>query len=438
MKKQLEQLESEAGSKSARGGVRKALASIGIVGGLVAISAGLGSAPALADTPSEDLTGSRTEPVAAPSRHGDDTRAHLSRSTMPVRDYVIQPGAVLSPGATADEVAIWEIYVKIATPAFINEHMSTYETYNNPNSNVAASVSQDSADPSKWQLEVNLAWASDKDLLTETLIHEFAHVLSLNTDEVDLTYASCEKLELWEGCPQPDSQILGFYENFWEPYGDAAPPQDNYDWNVADAWYATHESDYVSNYAAMNIVEDYAETWAAFVVTDVQPTGDTVLADKFEFLWTDAEQLELRKNIRIALGFDVAPTPTPGTTVTPTATPTATATPTPTATATTEPTATATTEPTSTATTEPTATATTEPTATSTPGTTITVTPSPSTSASASTSATPTETAVAAGEDTLATTGGEFNATLAFGIAGSVLLAGTALLLAQKKRKQDA
>ena len=159
MKKQLEQLESETGSrsKSARGGVRKTLASIGIVGGLVAISAGFGSAPALADTPSEDLTGSRTEPVAAPSRHGDDTRSHLSRSILPVRDYVIQPGAVLPPGVTAEEAAVWEIYVKIATPAFISEHMSTYETYNNPSSNTAASVNQDPDDASKWQLKVNLA-----------------------------------------------------------------------------------------------------------------------------------------------------------------------------------------------------------------------------------------------------------------------------------------
>jgi hypothetical protein len=151
-------------------------------------------------------------------------------------------------------------------------------------------------------LVANAAYADDADTLLQTLIHEYAHVLSLNVDQVPEVSGPCDTLELSEGCALPTSFIYAFQTEFWDAYGDGAPEPDNDDPDVADTFYAAHEEDFVSDYAATNVTEDFAESFAAFVL-EAEPDADTPLAQKIDFFWGVPEFVPIRTRISDDFGL---------------------------------------------------------------------------------------------------------------------------------------
>lgn len=146
-------------------------------------------------------------------------------------------------------------------------------------------------------------YADDSDTLLQALIHEYAHVLSLNVDQVPEASGSCETLELSEGCALPTSFIDDFQVEFWVAYGEDAPGPDNDDADVAYAFYETHEEDFVSDYAATNVTEDFAESFAAFVL-EAEPDSDSPLAQKLDFFWNVPEFVEIRAHISEEFGLE--------------------------------------------------------------------------------------------------------------------------------------
>jgi len=113
-----------------------------------------------------------------------------------------------------------------------------------------------------------------------TDIHEFGHLLSLNSDQVD-PYAEedeCSTLFLDEGCANESSYIYAFYQEFW---GDEESDQ-------AD--------DYVNDYAMSNIYEDFAESRSYFVLT-ARPDGRTIAEDKVRFFYDYDELVMLKADI---------------------------------------------------------------------------------------------------------------------------------------------
>jgi hypothetical protein len=99
--------------------------------------------------------------------------------------------------------------------------MSSYRVGIAPDSDTLAYVSPDPDAPGRWTLAANEAFADDRDLLTSTLVHEFAHVLSLNTTEIDADSGPCPTLAVSEGCARAGSAILDFQRQFWAAYADA-------------------------------------------------------------------------------------------------------------------------------------------------------------------------------------------------------------------------
>ncbi|WPK12894.1 putative zinc-binding metallopeptidase [Lysinibacillus louembei] len=132
-----------------------------------------------------------------------------------------------------------------------------------------------------WTLGMN---KENIELASETMItyiHEYAHYLSLKDGEQNIWVElnACEDVLIEEeGCFYEDAYLTDFYQQFWNPASE-------------------YEDDYVSGYASSSVVEDFAESFAHFVLTP-QPTElDTLAAEKIAFFYEYEYFVELRAQI---------------------------------------------------------------------------------------------------------------------------------------------
>ena len=225
-----------------------------------------------------------------------------------VEMYEVDDAGTLNPTPASDSLtaSVWATFVRVATPEFAADVMIEYQVGDAPDSDTLAYVHR-SDDPEYWVLAANLASSDDLATLVPTLIHEYSHILTLSTEQIDPDAASCSTLELDEGCANPESTMQRFEEQFWAGYTDA-PDASNSSWDVTDAFYAEHSEDFVSDYAATNVVEDVAESFMTFVMED-RPTGDSVVAAKLEFFWAVPEYVAIRERIRAEFASDLGLVP---------------------------------------------------------------------------------------------------------------------------------
>lgn len=218
-----------------------------------------------------------------------------------VEVYTVEPDASLSPTGDETTESVWDMFVRIVTPEVAGSVIRDFRVGDSESSDTLAYVLQ-TDDPEQWTLVVNLAYASDEDLLLSTLIHEYAHILSLSPGQTDPEAWSCDTLQLDEGCAEPDSALWAFDQEFWAQYGSDAPDPANADADLAYEFYLDHEDDFVSDYAATNVVEDFAESFMTFVL-EPEPDSDTMIAQKLLFFWDRPEYVEIRDHVRAEFGL---------------------------------------------------------------------------------------------------------------------------------------
>ncbi len=107
---------------------------------------------------------------------------------------------------------------------------------------VLSAVEQMSNDPHRWVLETDIADMLDRKNLAFTLLHEYGHLLTLNSSQVppdlyvfsnpnstrarERATAACAAYFPGEGCSLSGSYINSFFERFWT---------DTYDeWSLID------------------------------------------------------------------------------------------------------------------------------------------------------------------------------------------------------------
>lgn len=219
----------------------------------------------------------------------------------PVEVYDVSWEATLSPEPTAAAAAVWDMWLRIVTPEVAGAVILDFRVGDSTESDTMAFVVQ-SDDPALWTLAANLAYADDQDLLLSTLVHEYAHVISLSPGQIDPYASSCDTLSLDEGCALPDSAIDEFDREFWSGFGPDAPDPTNADADVAYEFYLAHEEDFVSDYAATNVVEDFAESFMTFVL-EGEPSGDSVVARKLLFFWDRPDYVDIRDHVRAEFGY---------------------------------------------------------------------------------------------------------------------------------------
>lgn len=235
--------------------------------------------------------------------HGDDHDHDIDEEEV-LGTFAVDGDTIDLSNAATPEVAeqaqeVWERFTQII-PADQREMLTSFELnsaeagggYVYPNDN-----------PSTWSMGISLGLGEDLDYV---LIHEFAHLLTLQAEEVppaaDDNPDACSTYFTGEGCALSGSTMAEFVQRFWpqSQLDEIRGLQEAEDYDGLDAFYRENADDFVTDYATTNPAEDLAETFTAFVLNN-QPTGDTIADEKVNLLWADADMVELRDQIRASL-----------------------------------------------------------------------------------------------------------------------------------------
>jgi hypothetical protein len=182
---------------------------------------------------------------------------------------------------------------------------------------ILASVSPNYDNPAEWTLEVDTLDSDDNYDLTFTLIHEFGHLLTLNskqvpvnrrvfynkddTDIYDQAVAECPQYFTGEGCSNSGSYINEFFNRFWTQFYkewqeiDLIEDKDVY-YEKLDDFYYTYQDQFLTDYAATSPAEDMAESWAFFILSP-KPEFNSIADEKILFFYEYPELVQLRATI---------------------------------------------------------------------------------------------------------------------------------------------
>lgn len=212
--------------------------------------------------------------------------------------------ASLDPEPDGLAADIWNTWVQLAGADAVAATVTQYRVIESESSPLLAYVYNE-ANRQRFTLAVNLAAASDDVLLLSTLVHEWSHVVSLTTDQFELDTAFgdptlCATIQLLEGCALPEAYLWQFYERFWAGYG-KHPDIQNQAPAIAAEFYRANEGDFVSEYAATNLLEDFAESFTYFVrsddLSDLPELGDGAIG-RVQFFAEFPELVDLRDHMR--------------------------------------------------------------------------------------------------------------------------------------------
>lgn len=170
---------------------------------------------------------------------------------------------------------------------------------------VAAFVRPIDEELGEWLLAVDPAFGEPADL-AETLVHELAHLLTLNGGQVDTRgpdRPTCPTEPTSQGCSLPGSIYDDYVHQAWDPAvlrrwwelyerTDGEPDQEE-----LAAFHEEYREHFVSPYAASDPEEDLAETLAAWC-TGRRVSGEPILA-KVDFLARRAELAQLPQRCRV-------------------------------------------------------------------------------------------------------------------------------------------
>jgi len=219
---------------------------------------------------------------------------------------------------------IWKYFTRLI-PAKQREALKGFSIITDGKYNVLASVNQSSKDPHRWNLNVDIADADPKTILTFTLLHEYGHLLTLNAEQAAISMpvydnpddediyeseaSACPQYFTGEGCSNPDSYINKFFNRFWTGFYtewqviDAETDEDSR-FNMLDDFYATYQDQFLTDYAPTSPAEDIAESWTFFLLSP-KPEPTSIADEKILFFYEYPELVELRMQIldRICVEF---------------------------------------------------------------------------------------------------------------------------------------
>ncbi|MGY3725109.1 Putative zinc-binding metallo-peptidase [Granulicatella balaenopterae] len=126
-----------------------------------------------------------------------------------------------------------------------------------------------------------------------TLIHELGHIISMNESQMAQKQADESDYQVEEGTFAKESYLAVYYDEFWRNMNQ----KDEEDESQVTKRYEDNPDSFISEYAATNPVEDFAETFAAFVTKD-KPSGTTILDQKIQFFYRYPKLEKIRQELR--------------------------------------------------------------------------------------------------------------------------------------------
>jgi hypothetical protein len=217
---------------------------------------------------------------------------------------------------TAAHQKLWKYFASLI-PLENRGSLAEFSVMTDGQDNVLAAVAQTNTDPTLWDLEVDIADSQDYYYLTYTYVHEFAHLLTLGSNQVPPSnavfnnpdnneiyleeVAACPNFFPGEGCANSDSYINQYYAKFWINIYDEwnsinLEETDDVYYKRLDKFYYKYQDQFLTDYSVTHPAEDIAEAFSFFVFSD-KPAGDTIAEQKILFFYNYPELVNLRTNI---------------------------------------------------------------------------------------------------------------------------------------------
>lgn len=145
----------------------------------------------------------------------------------------------------------------------------------------------------KYDIYVNSATLGEnKNILISTIIHEFAHMVTLNHYQVNKEIEGAEECQSYlaqEGCARNNSYINSFYQEFWEGKFNV--------YDGAEVNYNKSPDSFVTKYSATNPGEDIAESFVKFIFEEKK--DETIASKKINFFYSYRWLRDIRNSIHL-------------------------------------------------------------------------------------------------------------------------------------------
>ncbi|QYH35658.1 hypothetical protein [Salinibacterium sp. M195] len=245
--------------------------------------------------------------AAAPADDGVDETAMAEIDLAAVNDDTLHvlgtydvDGSELLGDAPEDQAAVWDRFNELF-PAELHPEITMFVAIDADKSGGTDGAMQpNGVAEGETYLALDTSGSVEPDVLDRTMIHEFAHLLTLREDQIpkdESTVDDCPVYSEADGCPFDDSYLFAFYTEFWPDFSlaefDAETEEDK------EARYTPVE--FVTDYAATIPSEDAAEVFAEWVLADELADGDRIVDQKLRFFEDYPELVELRETIREGL-----------------------------------------------------------------------------------------------------------------------------------------
>lgn len=197
----------------------------------------------------------------------------------------------------------WDALATIAPPAQLADLLlfGGFEPDGGVADDTLAFVNAVDSAGSGFQMSINTVDAiADPDELLLTLAHEFTHVFTATSEQLDRTDEAidgCTSYFSGDGCYLDDSLMSGWIAEFWDP--EVLATVDPVEESVDDADARCVDDDgFFGSYAASNPEEDFAEAFSAFVF-DLEPATDGQ-AERLDWIAAQPGLAEFRDRAKVA------------------------------------------------------------------------------------------------------------------------------------------
>ncbi|PCI02533.1 MAG: hypothetical protein COB81_05090 [Flavobacteriaceae bacterium] len=199
--------------------------------------------------------------------------------------------------ATGKHQEIWNLVKKIIPPTE-RKNIAELLIFRGKYALVTGSVIELKPDLKEWKLCLAIDFAyidgfNSGGTFQGTIIHEFAHVLSLNDTQIDtdINWQKCKTYNIMEGCTYENSYLNKFYSAYWKSIDKESREM------KLDDFYEKYKDRFVSYYASSSPEEDFADTFMYFVLND-KPKGKTIAEKKILSFYKSKQLTSIRDYIR--------------------------------------------------------------------------------------------------------------------------------------------
>jgi len=211
---------------------------------------------------------------------------------------------------------VWDYFAAVI-PSQERNFLTEFSVMSDGRRHLLAAVSRTFEEPNNWGLRVDIQDARNHYLLTFTLMHEFGHLLTLNSEQVALSKAlyanpdneiiheraveTCPQYFSHDGCSTQESYISEFFNRYWAGFHaewqeiDKTKGKPSYEGALHD-FYKIYDDQFLTDYAATSPEEDIAESWVFFVLAP-KPEPTSIAKEKILFFYEYPELVQLRQQI---------------------------------------------------------------------------------------------------------------------------------------------